>query len=285
MVPQSPSPSAPSAGSVAPALDGVVDLHALGARLSLDLRRVPVDLAAAFRTVWQHCLDPLAGGVGPEEEVDAGSFVVADRVGESLLAGDEDAPARILMRATQSITKALIAAQAGRVLMLHAGALCDPVTGASVVYVAPGGTGKTTLSRTFGLTLGYLTDETVAITEDRRILPYRKPLSVRRDPHRGLKDELPAVSLGLLAPPRRPWVAGVLVLRRDPEMHEARVEPMDPLDAIVTLAPETSSLPLLPRPLRRLAELGEATGGFRLARYAEAVDLEPVIRDITGRVR
>ena len=285
-MPTVPSPRAHPGPTASPAVaDEVVDLHALGARLALDLSGLPVEVAAAFRRAWQHCLDPRAGGADPAEEVDAGAFVVAERFGEALPPGDEDAPARMLMRATQGITKALIAAQAGRVLMLHAGALCDPTTGAAVVFVAPGGTGKTTLSRTFGTSLAYLTDETVAVTADGRILPYRKPLSIRRDPHRGLKDEVPAAQLGLLAPRAQPWVAGVVVIRRDPAMVGVAVEPMDVLDAIVALAPETSSLPLLARPLGRLAELGEATGGFRLLRYAEAVDLEPVIREITGRAR
>lgn len=67
------------------------------------------------------------------------------------------------MLTTQDITRALIAAQIGTLLMLHAGAVSDPVTGRSLVYVAAGGTGKTTLTRRLGQRFGYLTDETVGI--------------------------------------------------------------------------------------------------------------------------
>lgn len=266
------------------AADAVVVVHALGARLRVDLDGLPAALVADFRRVWQHCSEPSAGGVSVADEVDAGTLSVAERLGDTLVGADGDASARLLMRTTQAITKALIAAQAGRLLLLHAGALCDPETGAAVVYVAPGGTGKTTLSRTFGRTFAYLTDETVGITEDRRILPYPKPLSIRRTPHRGVKDEVPASELGLVGPQADPWVAGVLVIRRDAALDGVVVEELGALDAVVSLAPETSSLTRLERPLHRLAELGEATGGFRLVRYAEAADLGPVLGEITGRL-
>lgn len=47
--------------------------------------------------------------------------------------------------------------------MLHAGAVCHPDTSSSIAYAAPGGTGKTTLTRVLGRRYGYLTDETVGI--------------------------------------------------------------------------------------------------------------------------
>ncbi|MDV3223459.1 hypothetical protein [Intrasporangium sp.] len=264
--------------------DRVFVVHALGARLAVDLDGLPPVLVARFRHAWQHCAEPSAGGALAADEVDAGTLSLADRLGEPLVDANGDAHARLLMRATQSITKALIAAQAGRLIMLHAGALSHPDTGAAVVFVAPGGTGKTTLSRTFGHTLAYLTDETVAITADRGILPYPKPLSIRRTPHQGVKDELPASELGLVSPRVEPWVAGIIVLRRDAALDGVVVEELGALDAIVALAPETSSLTRLERPLHRLAELGEATGGYRLVRYAEAADLGPVLGEITGRL-
>lgn len=42
---------------------------------------------------------------------------------------------------------ALISTQTGRLLMFHAGAVAHPVIGRSLVFIAEGGTGKTTLAR------------------------------------------------------------------------------------------------------------------------------------------
>jgi len=54
--------------------------------------------------------------------------------------------------------------------MLHAGGLCNPETGASVVYVAPSRTGKTTLTLSLSGRFGYLSDETIALDEQLHIL-------------------------------------------------------------------------------------------------------------------
>lgn len=88
----------------------------------------------------------------------------------------------LLQMLTQAVTRAAIDAQAGRLVMLHAAGIQDPATGAVVALVGPGGTGKTTLIRALGPGRGYITDETVAVTDDHTVLPYPKPLSVRRQP-------------------------------------------------------------------------------------------------------
>ena len=63
------------------------------------------------------------------------------------------------------------------------------------------------------------------------------------------------------------------------------VEEVDPLDALVMLGPETSSLARLDRPLHALSELLDAIGGLRVVRYHDAADLEPVVRDVLASVR
>ena len=93
---------------------------------------------------------------------------------------------------TQQVTRAAIEARAGQLLMFHAGALCDLDTGATIAFVAPGGTGKTTLVRTLGPGRGYVTDETVGVRARRGIEPYCKPLSVRRAEPGAPKDEIVA---------------------------------------------------------------------------------------------
>ena len=171
-------------------------------------------------------------------------------------------------------------------MMFHAGALCDQTTGATIAMVAPGGTGKTTLVRTLGATRGYVTDETVAVDADLTISPYCKPLSVRRPDSRQPKDEMAPADLGLTPPRVPPWLAGMVLLRRDLGLgSEVVVETVDVLDALVLLAPESSSLARLERPLHRLAALLDAVGGLRRVHYHDARDLEPVVREILGRSR
>lgn len=256
-----------------------VELHALGARLRVDLGAAPTALVDSFRRVWRRCLTPPPWG---GDEVDAGVLHVDSAVGG---AGGPASVEGVLTWTTQQVTAALITAQAGRLLMFHAGALSSPETGATLVYVAPGGTGKTTLSRTLGRQFAYLTDETVGITEDQHVLPYPKPLTLRRPGAGRVKFENSPDDLEMREPVARPWVAGVVILRRDPEHHGVSVQPLDVADALLRLAPETSSLTRLQRPLHRLADLGAGTGGFRLVRYAEAADLADLVHETVGATR
>jgi len=264
------------------ALDQVVELHALGARIRVDLRGAVPVVVEEFHRVWRRCIAPPPPRSAYVKELDAGTVDLSGDFTHVFPGSSRDVAARALTRSTQRITGALIAAQAGRLLMLHAGALCHPDTGASVVYVAPGGTGKTTLSRSLGGEFAYLTDETVGITEEHRILPYPKPLTLRRASGGRAKVEHAPDDLGLREPGADPWVAGVVLIRREPSMVGVSIEALDLADALLLLAPEASSLARLDRPLHRLAALGNATGGFRLVRYAEAADLAAFVRDTVG---
>jgi hypothetical protein len=198
--------------------------------------------------------------------------------------GTEETVARVMQSLTQSVTAAAIRTRAGSLVMLHAAALCDQSSGATVAVVAPGGTGKTTVVRTLGKGRGYITDETVGIDRHGVVVPYLKPLSVRRPEPPSLKDEIPADELGLEVPRVQPWLAALVILRRDLEAgSRVEVEEVDLLDALVMLAPETSSLAALERPLHALASLVERAGGLRVARYHDAADLEPLVASLIGR--
>jgi hypothetical protein len=197
-----------------------------------------------------------------------------------------DEVAAALQELTQRVTRQAISARAGELMMFHAGALCDQTTGATIAMIAPGGTGKTTVVRSLGRGRGYVTDETVAIDDDLTVAPYCKPLSIRRPDNRQPKDEVSPTSLGLSSPQVQPWLAGMVLLRRDLATGgEAVVEPVDVLEALVLLAPESSSLARLERPLHRLANLVESVGGLRRVRYHDAADVEPVVREVLGRTR
>lgn len=251
-------------------------------------RRVGVTLDASLleeaRRVWHLCLDDDADDDGGAVDADVHHDppVVAVEGGASL----QTLRTASLQELTQSITHAAIGAAAGELLMLHAGAVCDPRTGATLVYAAPGGTGKTTVTSTFGPGRGYLTDETVGLTRDLTVVAYPKPLSVRRGDTAFLKHETAPGDLGLSSPTVRPWLAGIVALRRDASPGApVEVEEVGLLDALVLLAPETSSLARLDEPLRRLADAVEAAGGLRVVHFADAPDLEPVVTEVLGRTR
>jgi hypothetical protein len=197
---------------------------------------------------------------------------------------DERARRYALTTLTQDVTRAAISQQTGRLLMLHAGALSNLETGASVAYVAPGGTGKTTISTTLGRGRGYITDETVAVTRAGDIEPYPKPLSVRSAA--GGKDEVAPGELGLEPVGARPWLAGLFVLRRDPgHVGEPAVRELGLLDAMMALSPETSALAALPEPLRTCRDVVKGAGGLLQVTYREATQLEDLLARALERGR
>ena len=190
--------------------------------------------------------------------------------------------ARRLMVTTQSVTRALITAQVGRLVMLHAGAVSHPTTGATLVYVAPGGTGKTTLSRLLGQRFGYVTDETVGIDDGLNILPYPKPLSIR-PPEGGTKDEVSPDRLGLSAVAAAPHATRVVLLGRHTSRGPApEIEELTLMDALFALVEQTSSLTELERPLQRLGDLIERCGPVLRVRYTEAAEVADELAQLIG---
>jgi hypothetical protein len=259
-----------------------VTVGGIGARVTLHLRGSRrAEFAAALRTGWSRCLQPdaaaagtlltaslLAPGEMPPDDLDAASGTELDV---------------LLARTTQLITHALIEAQSGQLLMFHAGAVSNPRDGRSLVYVAAGGTGKTTLTQTLGDRYGYLTDETVAIDATDRVLAYPKPLSLRRR-HGGPKWERSPDDLGLAAAPDAPVAARVLLLDRDDQHRgEPDVRELGLLDGIELLAPQTSALYALPDGLHRLARLRESAGPVLQVRYAEASTLRGLASELIGQ--
>ncbi|MFC7489206.1 MULTISPECIES: hypothetical protein [unclassified Knoellia] len=237
-------------------------LHGLGA--VVEVRCVGTAgraLESAMRTAWSRCLE-----VPTTSPVDAQALEVR-------LDDVQDLPQR-LMLTTRKVTKHLIAARAGDLVMFHAGAVSDLATGRSLVYVARGGTGKTTLSCLLAQRMGYLTDETVGIDSDGTIHPYPKPLSVRRTETPALKDEVSPDALGLLRGAAPPRVGRLVLLDRRPGMTSAHLDEVPLLDAVMTLVEQSSALTRLPRPLQRLAELIDESGPVIRLRYSEATHPE-----------
>ncbi|WP_156913748.1 ATP-binding protein [Brevibacterium album] len=161
------------------------------------------------------------------------------------------------------VTLAALETRCGSHLLFHAGGIADD-TGAVVAIIGPSGRGKTTTVRSLARERGYVSDETVAITESGEVLPYRKPLSVITDGH-SHKLQIAPSQLGLRPlPAARLHIAGLVLLdRRDDGRAEPSVTQVPLAEALVELVQQTSYLAELPHPLRRIAEVAEATGGVR----------------------
>ena len=231
----------------------LVRLYALGVALDVDLAESGLD-EAEFRRLWERCLEPHARVADVET-------VPVVRLRSTTYEG-----------ATQQITREFIEQQWGNLLMLHAGAVADPVTGRAIAYAAPGGTGKSTLSRLLGQRLGYLTDETVGIDpQTLQIRPYPKPLTWADVAGKAKREHAPE-SLGLTEAPKEASLTRLAVLRRT-DGATASFTQLNTLDALEMLVPETSSLSKLPQALHLLADVFRQVGGVTLIEYGEAEDI------------
>lgn len=203
---------------------------------------------------------------------------ILDESWRLLLRGREPWP-QFHERLVQAMTAAAIDAGRGRLLMFHAAALSSNATGASIVLVAPSGTGKTTATRFLGRYLGYLSDETAAMLPDGRLLPFPKPLSALGPSGLRPKTQISPDELGLLQPPANPRLARIALLDRDrtESLPGMVLEKLTLREALEVLVPQTSSLSFLDRGLVRLCEAIDSSGGAVRLRYAQAEDLLPVV--------
>ena len=214
--------------------------------------------AAEFKTAWSRCLAPADSPAAATVARIPGDFTRANEL------------------LTSHITLAAIDQLAGKLMMFHACGLADPLTGATIAFIAPSGTGKTTLARTLGTGLGYVSDETVAVATDLSIVSYPKPLSVKQSlPGAPKLQEGPEQHL-LGATPDSPTLQRITLLSRSAEHGSPAVVEAVPLGmALLELTPQLSALARLDRGLVQLCTMIEACGGVRRVRYCEA-------RDITG---
>lgn len=106
-----------------------------------------------------------------------------------------------------------------------------------------------------------------------RIHPYPKPITLAPD-HGHPKRENSPDDLGLLQAPPSPTLTDLVVLRRTPGRDTAAFTPLPVLDALAMIAPETSSLSKLPRPLHLMADV-HRRAGCTLVEYGEAEQILP----------
>ncbi|EAP99577.1 hypothetical protein JNB_05375 [Janibacter sp. HTCC2649] len=238
-------------------------------------------LADAVHLAWAWCTttDDVAPVVTVQAMLDPDPGVLAEASAAGMVAHSDEAVMEDWL--TPHITRAAMEHLAGQVLMLHACVVAHPVTGAAAVLVGRSGAGKTTLARSLGARLAYVTDETAAIEADHGIRPFAKPLSLHRDGG-SLKVQLAPDSLHLTAPGPGPLrAAAVVLVNRDPgHVGLPTVESVPTLEALSSLAEHTSHLKRLEAPLHRLAHLLAACGGLQRLTYREATDVTALVSSL-----
>ena len=259
-------------------------IDAFGARWTLDVSELAPSLGAELLRLWERArVDGAEPSPTPD---DAPAFVVRRTVegrveidGVPHLLVDADLPYAV----SRALTAASIHRRSGECLMLHAAGVATD-DGGTVALVAGSGTGKTTASRVLGQSLGYVTDETVCVEHDLRVLAYPKPLSVVVDPEapRGKRESSPD-ELGLVRAPAALTLSCTVLLRRSPDVTSPVLEPISLVDAMAEVLPQTSALPSLDRPLDRLAvALTTGHGPWRLT-YRDVADCVDLVADLAHR--
>ncbi|HKY58630.1 MAG TPA: hypothetical protein VJL80_11390 [Aeromicrobium sp.] len=235
-----------------------VAVEVLGVRIDI---RLPADAGHEIRdqitSAWQHCLTNSA---------DPAPHQVAWR-GPDAMTG--------MHLLSQDVTRAAIDARAGEAVMLHAAAIADADSGATLAVVGASGAGKTTWVQAHGRNRRYLSDETVLITQDLRIIGVPKPLSLG---HRGLKRQHPPEEFGLIEADGTEHLAGLWLLDRDGTT-PARLAEVEMLDTLPLLSEQASYLTAVDRPLQQMASIVSACGGLRRAHYGEATDLADIVAE------
>lgn len=185
---------------------------------------------------------------------------------------------------TSTLTVEAIGARRHELLMLHACGVADE-SGRVLAFVAASGTGKTTIARALGARFGYVTDETVAVTPEGRVLAYPKPLSVKPLTGSAPKAQLAPDALGLRPVPNAHLtLAGVILLERRDCLEAPRLEHVDPVDAIEDLVPQTSYLSARPRPITDLVRTLTALGGVRRLIYSEAGSVVRLVEETFAKL-
>ncbi|MEI2776600.1 MAG: hypothetical protein V9G19_11675 [Tetrasphaera sp.] len=259
-------------------------INTLGTRWEVDLDGLERDSADGLRRLWRDCgdwtADPSEPPGFPRRLRAAHEPPGDDPLGERhlLLPGEPEA---IAYAFSGELTAKAIAAQAGRLTLLHSAALAHPETGATVLLIASSGTGKTTAACRLGRRLSYLSDETAAVRADLSVIAHAKPPSIVQ-PGGGKAEAAPA-DLGLLPVRRDAWVALTVLLDRE-EGRAPQLEPVALVDALVAVIPQSSSLPAQAAPFSALVGVLTAGAGVHVLHYGEIDEAAPLLLEVLGQV-
>ncbi|WP_440103388.1 PqqD family peptide modification chaperone [Glutamicibacter mishrai] len=147
-------------------------------------------------------------------------------------------------------------------LLLHAGGIADD-HGNVAVIVGPSGRGKTTTIREMAREYSYVSDETIAIDAEGRVLPYPKPLSVIVSEHKH-KQQIPSAQLGMKQlESNQLRIGSIVILERGKSGSKGDVEPVSLAEALNLISSQSSYLTFVTHPLAFIARLMNETGGFK----------------------
>lgn len=259
-----------------------VRIHGIGARADIIVEpgaqgaEADAELRARLEHLWSRCL--------VDDDIPGSPVRVALAESDDGLHAAHPNPDVLCSRITQAVTRELLGQRIGERILLHAGCVAHPVTGAALVMVAPGGTGKTTLVRGLARKYAYVTDESVALDASGAITPYPKPLSIV-GLGSGHKDEQSPNDAGLVELRTQPTLRSLVLLERDSQgSDEARVEELSLLDGIEALAAQSSSLHKVPEPLQQMARITDLVDGVRRWHYSQWESLLPLVHELLGDV-
>ena len=265
-------------------------IDAFGARWTLDVSGLDAHLADELLHLWDRTFvtdsgtaPSAAGEQGAGTVPDLPDFVVRRTDDGSVAVGDRTQPTDDLdvpYLVSRLLTTASILRRAGSCVMLHAAGIATD-DGGTVALVAASGTGKTTAGRVLGRSLGYVSDETIAVEHDLTVRPYPKPLSIVVDPQAPTsKHERSPDDLGLVRAPQSLHLSAVAVLDRRDDVASPSLEPIGLVEALGTVLPQTSALVSLDRPLDRLARVLTIGGGPYRLTYRDIDDCVDLVADL-----
>ncbi|TQL54745.1 hypothetical protein [Subtercola boreus] len=263
----------------------IVSLTALDVSVAIVLDGLDSAEAVQFVQSWSRC------GARAVSEIPRGSTVIRARLRMPGQGQVQDEDARDLTadsyreladRLSGLVTLRAIDARRQNLLMFHAGGVADLRTGNVIAFIGPSGRGKTTASIALGKTFGYVTDETLAVSDDLGVLAYAKPLSVKQAAPERWKDQFGPAALGLAAVPARALrLVRIVLLDRQSDYAEGvrpLVRPVPLASVIAELVPQISFLAERARPLHRLRSTIDRCGGLQQVTYGEATSLTDVFR-------
>lgn len=179
----------------------------------------------------------------------------------------------------RALNRRAIEANRGELVMFHAAGLADPVTGDVIALVGPSGAGKSTAAATLGRTLGYVSDETVAVRPSGEVLALPQPLAFKKSEARG-KHVVGPDELGLLRPGPRLRLARIALLDRTDAAGGPAIETVGLGEALSDLIAQVNYFNALPQPLSLLDRLVRGCGGVHVISYREAADLVGPVREL-----
>lgn len=244
-------------------------VDALGARLRVALDGFAETDADRLRDQWRRL-------AAEGDAADTITVSAAPGSGADVSGHDLDAVGVALRRA---INQRAIEANRGELVAFHAAGLADPATGGVIALVGPSGAGKSNAAAMLGTALGYVSDETVAVTPSGEVLAFPQPLAFKESEARGRFVAGPD-ALGLLRPGPRLRLARIALLDRTDAATTPTIRTVGLREVLDDLVAQVNYFNALPQPLSLLDGLVRRCGGVQVISYREAADLVEPVREL-----